>query len=171
MQIQRHGWPGSQQEARKLDAPRIAFVRARDGLVALNAVIELMRDLDRSRADMWEVAVWEDALAADELEVYLTFQVQNEAIVIPENIDCIRALTGIEADGAKSIEKTNATLGITKTFLPKNSQPIEHLAGAEVAHTEIEAVRATHAEFMSIGFKGHEEPVEPVPTEAQRGLQ
>jgi glyceraldehyde-3-phosphate dehydrogenase (NAD(P)) len=153
------------------EAPRIAFVRATDGLVALNAVIELMRDLDRSRADMWEVAVWEDALAADELEVYLTFQVHNEAIAIPENIDCIRALTGIEADGAKSIEKTNAALGITKTYLPKTTQPIEHLAGAEVEHPEIEAVRATHAEFMSIGFKGHEEPVEPGPTEAQRGSQ
>ncbi|MCZ7574302.1 MAG: type II glyceraldehyde-3-phosphate dehydrogenase [Ardenticatenaceae bacterium] len=54
------------------DAPPIAFVRATDGLVALNAVIELMRDLDRSRADMWEVAVWEEALAADEREFYLT---------------------------------------------------------------------------------------------------
>ena len=80
-------------------------------------------------------------------------------------------MTGIEADGAKSIEKTNAALGITKTFLPKPTQPIEHLAGAEAEHPEIEAVRATHAEFMSIGFKGHEEPVEPGPTEAQRGLQ
>ena len=29
------------------DAPRIAFVRGSDGLVALNSVIELMRDLDR----------------------------------------------------------------------------------------------------------------------------
>ncbi len=75
------------------DAPRIAFVRAGDGLVSLNAVIELMPDLDRSRNDLWEVAVWEDALAADEREVYLTFQVHNEAIVVPENIDAIRALT------------------------------------------------------------------------------
>ena len=48
------------------DAPRIAFVRADRGVVALNSVIELMRDLGRPRGDMWEVAVWEDALAADE---------------------------------------------------------------------------------------------------------
>ena len=46
------------------DAPRIAFVRADGGVVALNSVIELMRDLGRPRGDMWEVAVWEDALAA-----------------------------------------------------------------------------------------------------------
>lgn len=150
------------------DAPRIAFVRATDGLVALNSVVELMRDLDRSRGDMWEVAVWEDALAADQREVYLTFQVHNEAIVVPENIDCIRALTGLEADGAASIEKTNAAMGITKTFLPATASPIPHLAGPRVEHPGIEAVRATHAEFMEIGFKGAEEPVEPVPSADQR---
>ena len=149
------------------DEPRIAFVRASDGLVALNSVVELMRDLDRSRGDMWEVAVWEDALAADEREVYLTFQVHNEAIVIPETVDCIRALTGLETDGARSIEKTDAALGITKTFLPATTRPIPHQFGPEVPHPAIEAVRATHAEFMEVGFKGAEEPAEPVPTAAQ----
>jgi glyceraldehyde-3-phosphate dehydrogenase (NAD(P)) len=140
------------------DAPRIAFVRAGDGLVALNAVIELMRDLDRPRADMWEVAVWEDALAADEREVYLTFQVHNEAIVVPENVDCIRALTGLESNGVASIAKTDAALGITKTFLPSTSEPILHVTGPELEHPAVEAVRATHAEFVRVGFKGAEEP-------------
>ncbi|MGK2934273.1 MAG: type II glyceraldehyde-3-phosphate dehydrogenase [Gemmatimonadaceae bacterium] len=98
--------------------PRIAFVRADDGLVALNSVVELMRDLGRPRGDMWEVAVWEDSLAADNREIYLTYQVHNEAIVVPETIDCIRALTGTERDGAASIAKTDAALGITKTFIP-----------------------------------------------------
>ncbi len=101
-----------------LEAPRIAFVRASDGLVALNSVIELMRDLGRPRGDMWEVAVWEDALAADEHDIYLTFQVHNESIVVPETIDCIRALTGIEPDAARSIERTDRSLGITRSFLP-----------------------------------------------------
>lgn len=103
------------------EAPRIAFVRADNGLVALNSVIELMRDLRRPRGDMWEVAVWEDALATDGREVYLTYQVHNEAIVIPETVDCIRALTGLEKDGRVSIHKTDAALGITKTFLPSPS--------------------------------------------------
>lgn len=99
------------------DAPRIAFVRADEGLVALNSVIELMRDLGRPRGDLWEVAVWEDALASDGRELYLTFQVHNEAIVIPETVDCIRALSGVEHDGAASIRKTDAALGITRNFL------------------------------------------------------
>lgn len=142
------------------DAPRIAFVRAADGLVALNSVIELIRDLDRPRGDMWEVAVWEDALASDDHEIYLTFQVHNEAIVVPENVDCIRALTGLEADGLRSIEKTNAAMGITKSFLPSTTQAIAHVTGADVPHSAVTAVRAAHAAFRSEGFRGAEGPTD-----------
>ena len=124
-------------------APRIAFVRSSDGLVALNSVIELMRDMRRPRADMWEVAVWEDAMAVDDREAYLTFQVHNEAIVIPENIDCIRALTGLETDGARSIEKTDRSLGITSTFLPATTRPV----AARNGHPALETVSATRAAF------------------------
>jgi glyceraldehyde-3-phosphate dehydrogenase (NAD(P)) len=131
------------------DAPRIAFVRASDGVVALNSVIELMRDLGRPRGDLWEVAVWEDALGADEREIYLTYQVHNEAIAIPENIDCIRALTGLEKDAKRSIEKTDAALGVTKAFLPSTTKPLPHLAGPEVPHPAIERVVPRHAEMMA----------------------
>ena len=147
------------------EEPRLAFVRASEGLVALNSVIELMRDLGRPRNDLWEVAVWEDALAADEREVYLTFQVHNEAIVVPENVDAIRALTGLERDGGRSIEKTNRSLGIVKTFLPKTTPE------AAVHEAMSEATHAAQAEFRQEGFKGAEEPAEPEPTKAQRHAQ
>ena len=100
------------------DEPRIAFVRSDAGLVGLNSVIELMRDLGRPRNDLWEVALWEDALAVGDHEVYLVFQVHNEAITVPEIIDAIRALTGIETDPIRSIQKTDASMGIVKCFLP-----------------------------------------------------
>lgn len=145
------------------EEPRIAFVRGTEGLVALNSVIELMRDLGRPRNDMWEVAVWEDALATDGEEVYLTFQVHNEAIVVPESVDAIRALTGIEKDGMKSIEKTNRALGIVKSFLPR-TVPEEAVHAAMAG-----ALRVAEAEFMEEGFKGAEEPAEPTPTPAQAG--
>lgn len=121
------------------EAPRIAFVRAADGLVALNAVNELMRGLHRPRGDMWEVAVWEDALAADARELYLTFQVHNEAIVVPETIDCIRALTGLETDGGRSIDKTNAALGITKDYLPATTKPTVYVTDPDVSHPVVGA--------------------------------
>lgn len=137
------------------DEPRVALIRSGDGLVALNTVIELMRDLDRPRGDMWEVAVWDDALAVDEREVYLTYQVHNEAIVVPENIDAIRALTGF-ADAKASIDTTNLSLGITTSFLPTTTRPIPHVVEGE--HPGLAAVRAAHAEFAAVGFKGSEEP-------------
>ena len=112
------------------EEPRIAFVRSQEGLVALNTVVELMRDLRRPRNDMWEVAVWDDALSADRSEIYLTFQVDNEAITIPESIDAIRALTGLVADAKSSIEMTDKALGITKNFLP-HSLPGRSIHSAE----------------------------------------
>lgn len=114
--------PVTVDEVRRVlwEAPRIAFIRADEGLVGLNSVIELMRDLGRPRGDMWEVAVWEDALASDGREVYLTMQVHNEAIVVPETIDCIRAVTGMERVGARSIAKTDQSLGITRSFLSRD---------------------------------------------------
>lgn len=108
-------------------APRIAFVRAADGLESQNGIVELMRDLGRPRSDLWEVALWEDAIAVrpDGGEVYLVYHVPNEAIVIPETIDAIRAMTGIERDAARSIAKTDASLGIRRRFLePATAQPV-----------------------------------------------
>jgi len=145
------------------EEPRVAFVHGSDGLVALNSVIELMRDLRRPRNDMWEVSVWEDALASDGRELYITFQVHSEAVSIPENIDCIRAMSGIETDANRSIEKTNEAMGIVKNFLPAT------LREEEKAPTLVEAFRAMRGRFMEEGFKGAEEPAEPEPTSNQQG--
>jgi glyceraldehyde-3-phosphate dehydrogenase (NAD(P)) len=98
-------------------APRISFIRIADGIVALNSTIELMKDLGRPRGDMWEVAIWEDVLTVQGNEAYYTYQVYNEAIVVPENIDAIRALTGIVTDGSRSIHLTDEALGIRRDFL------------------------------------------------------
>lgn len=49
--------------------------------------------------------------------MYYTYQVYNEAIVIPENNDTIRALTGTIKDGHESIRITNEALGMRHDFL------------------------------------------------------
>jgi glyceraldehyde-3-phosphate dehydrogenase (NAD(P)) len=98
-------------------APRIALIRMSDGLVALNSTIELMRDLGRPRGDMWEVAVWEDLVTVAGDEAYLAYQVYNEAIVVPETIDAIRALTGTVTDASTSIRLTDESLGMRQDFL------------------------------------------------------
>ena len=50
-------------------------------------------------------------------EAYYSYQVFNQAIVVPETIDAIRALSGIETVGRRSIEKTDRVLGIVNDFL------------------------------------------------------
>ena len=98
---------------------RIAFIRMADGLVALNSVKELMADLGRPHDNLYEVAVWEDMLTVQGDEAFYAYMVDNQAIVIPETIDAIRALAEIEPDGAASIEKTNEALGITGQLVPE----------------------------------------------------
>jgi glyceraldehyde-3-phosphate dehydrogenase (NAD(P)) len=103
-------------------APRIAFIRMGDGVAALNSTVELMSDLGRPRGDLWEVALWEDVLTVNGNEAYYTYQVFNQAIVVPETIDAMRALTGIEPKSERSIQKTDEALGITKEFLKSKEQ-------------------------------------------------
>lgn len=96
---------------------RTAFINMSDDLSANNAVKELMLDLGRPHGDMYEVAIWEDMLKVEGDELYYAYLVDNQAIVIPETIDAIRALTGIESDPKKSIDKTNRSLGVTQRFI------------------------------------------------------
>jgi glyceraldehyde-3-phosphate dehydrogenase (NAD(P)) len=63
------------------------------------------------------VALWADVLTVKGNEAYYTYQVYNEAIVVPETIDAIRALTGIVEDGRESMRITDETMGIRQEFL------------------------------------------------------
>ena len=91
---------------------RIKLIRYDQGLVSNNTIKEMFMDMGRPWGDMYEVALWEDMLKVVGDELFYAYVVDNQAIVIPETIDAIRALTGIETDSAKSISKTNTSLGI-----------------------------------------------------------
>ncbi len=95
---------------------RIALIGIGDGLVALNSVKELMADIGRPHANLYEVALWADMLEVRGDELFYAYMVDNQAIVIPETIDAIRALTGTVQDAGESIAMTNAALAIEATF-------------------------------------------------------
>src|SRR5690606_3914571 len=99
-------------------------IRMDAGLSAINTVKELMADLGRPHDNLYEVALWEDMLEVKGNELFYAYMVDNQAIVIPENIDAIRALTGTDRDAAASIRRTNAALGITGRLLPSAAQPV-----------------------------------------------
>ncbi len=91
---------------------RIKLIRYADGLGALNAVKEMMSDAGRPRADLYEVALWEDMLKVQGNELFYAYMVDNQAIVVPETVDAIRALTAAEKEAKVSIAKTDAALGV-----------------------------------------------------------
>ena len=113
--------PASKEEvlAAFRTSSRIAFIRTDEGLTAINTVRELMSDLGRPHANLYEVALWEDMLSVRGDEAFYAYMVDNQAIVVPETIDAVRALTELESDGAASIERTNEALGITGRLVPE----------------------------------------------------
>jgi glyceraldehyde-3-phosphate dehydrogenase (NAD(P)) len=96
---------------------RIALIRMDDGLVALNRVKELMTDIGRPHANLYEVALWADMLQVRGDELFYAYMVDNQAIVIPETIDAIRALTGTVEDANASIARTNAALSVATALI------------------------------------------------------
>lgn len=95
---------------------RIALIRAEDGLGAINSVKEIMLDIGRSHGNLYEVALWENLVEVRGDELFYAYMVDNQAIVIPETIDAIRALSGNCRTAEESIRTTNETLGIPAPF-------------------------------------------------------
>ncbi|HLI47017.1 MAG TPA: type II glyceraldehyde-3-phosphate dehydrogenase [Geobacterales bacterium] len=98
------------------DEPRVVFVSGKDKVEALNTIFEIGRELGRSRGDVYEIPVWLESIALIQNDLTLMWATPEESNVIPENIDAIRALTGIEEEPRKSIETTDRTLNIVKKF-------------------------------------------------------
>ncbi len=93
---------------------RVRVVRNAEHLRSTAEIMEFARDLGRLRGDMPEICVWQEAVGitsnAHNKLLYMQ-AVHQESDVIPENIDCIRAMMGFK-DGNKSIKMTNETFGI-----------------------------------------------------------
>jgi len=88
---------------------RIRFVG--QGIGSTAEIIEFARDMGRPRNDMWENCIWPESITVHEKEFYFFQAIHQESIVVPENVDAIRAMMELESDGAKSIQKTNKALG------------------------------------------------------------
>ncbi|MBS3103221.1 type II glyceraldehyde-3-phosphate dehydrogenase [Candidatus Woesearchaeota archaeon] len=96
------------------NSTRIRVVRNAEHLRSTAEIIEFARDIGRLRGDMPEICVWQEAIGvtSNSHNKLLYMQaIHQESNVIPENIDCIRAMTGFK-DVEKSIKMTNETFGI-----------------------------------------------------------
>ncbi|MFC2174330.1 type II glyceraldehyde-3-phosphate dehydrogenase [archaeon] len=94
------------------NTPRVKLISSEDGFRSTAEVMEYARSLGRYMGDLYEIPVWEDTINSKNGELYYIQAVHQESDVVPENIDAIRAMTGLESDAMASIKKTNAALGI-----------------------------------------------------------
>lgn len=93
------------------EQPRVRLINAGDGYDSTGKVHEQMRDLERPRSDMPEAGVWKETVTAEDGKLHWIHMVHQESIVIPENVDAIRAMFEME-DKETSIQKTNDAMGI-----------------------------------------------------------
>lgn len=93
------------------DQPRVNLVSAGEGYDSTGKIHEQMRDLERPRSDMPEAAVWEETIKVEENTLYWIHMVHQESIVVPDNVDAIRAMFEME-DKETSIGKTDEALDL-----------------------------------------------------------
>src|SRR3546814_11046722 len=86
------------------------MIRASDWRASINTVKEMMADLGRPHDNLYEVALWDYMLKVEGDELFYAYMVDNQAIVIPDPIDAIRALTGLAVTADDSLAQTNALL-------------------------------------------------------------
>ncbi len=90
--------------------PRILLLSEKDGFTSTAKIVEWAREV-RIRYDLYENCVWEESISIVDGEIYLTQAIHQEAIVVPENVDAIRAMFELKSRD-ESMKITNESLGI-----------------------------------------------------------
>lgn len=92
-------------------APRITLVDGKSGFKSTANIMDWAREKGRDRNDVYEASVWKDSVTVVDGEAYMFLGVHQEAIVVPENIDAVRALAG-GYTREESMKLTDESLGI-----------------------------------------------------------
>ncbi|EMA31883.1 type II glyceraldehyde-3-phosphate dehydrogenase [Halobiforma nitratireducens] len=95
---------------------RILTIPDYAGIDGAGTLKDLAQDAGRPRGDIWENCLWEESLTLQGKDLYCMQAIHQEADVVPENVDAIRALEG-ELSGPESRALTNETLGIDLGYL------------------------------------------------------
>jgi len=92
--------------------PRIKVVRLADGFLGNASLFKYARDLGHKRGDMFEIAVWEESIVKSGKDIMFAINIPQEAVVIPENIDGIRAAMKMQETSEEATSLTNKYLGM-----------------------------------------------------------
>jgi len=95
------------------ETPRVIVMHGVDNRLTTTAeVMEMARDIGRKWGDLHEIFVWEDGVSLQGDRLYYFQAIHQESDVIPENVDCIRALMGTESDWRASVAKTDSAISV-----------------------------------------------------------
>jgi glyceraldehyde-3-phosphate dehydrogenase (NAD(P)) len=92
--------------------PRIMPVRMADGFLGNASMFRWARDMGYSRGDMYEIALWEESIVMSGDDIMFAINVPQESIVIPENMDAIRAAMEMQLTREEGTAETNKYLGM-----------------------------------------------------------
>jgi glyceraldehyde-3-phosphate dehydrogenase (NAD(P)) len=92
--------------------PRIRVVSIDEGFLGNASLFRYARDLGNPRGDMYEIALWRDSVVKSGRDLMFAINIPQEAVVIPENIDAIRAAMQMQKDRKSGTEATNTYLRI-----------------------------------------------------------
>jgi len=90
---------------------RLFLIPERAGIDGAGALKDYASDLGRDRGDLWENCIWEESISVEGRDLYLFQNVHQEADVVPENVDAIRALA-TDISREESVARTNEALGV-----------------------------------------------------------
>ena len=94
--------------------PRIRVVSIDEGFLGNASLFRYARDLGNSRGDMYEIALWSDSVVKSGKDIMFAINIPQEAVVIPESIDAIRAAMKMQETRKAGTDETNKYLGIGK---------------------------------------------------------
>ena len=93
------------------NTPRVIVMEgAKNRITTTAEVMEMARDIGRKWGDLHEIFVWQDGISLQGDRLYYFQAIHQESDVIPENVDCIRALMGTEEDWKVSVAKTDSAI-------------------------------------------------------------
>lgn len=92
--------------------PRIRVVSREDGFLGNASLFKYARDLGHTRGDMYEIAVFKESIVNSGDDIMFAINIPQEAVVIPENIDGIRAALRMQETREEGTKATNKYLGM-----------------------------------------------------------
>ena len=92
--------------------PRFQVFSSWEHIEGTPHVLEYARDHALPRGDMMKNVLWEDGIHLTGADLLFFQAIHQESIVVPENIDAIRAMFDLAADANASISVTDMSLGL-----------------------------------------------------------